>query len=306
MSILAPRTVPLGGLRALTVRRTLPQFGRTTIGAWCFIDHFGPNTVADFGGMSVGAHPHTGLQTVTWLFEGEIEHRDSVGSHELVRPGQVNLMTAGAGISHSEISTSATQRIHGVQLWVALHDTDRHVAPFFQHHVAPRTVIGEATLTVFVGELAGLESAATTFAPLLGAEIVVPAGAHLTLDVDPTFEHGILVDQGTPMINDQQVNRDHLLYLEPGLLHLHIEAGATDIRLLLLGGVPFGEQLVMWWNFIARSHDEIVNQRAQWQNEVVAGANPRGLFGHVSDDEVIPAPEMPNVRLRPRGSLLQR
>ena len=301
MSILAPRTVPLGGLRAMTVRRTLPQFGRTTIGAWCFVDHFGPNPVADTGGMSVGAHPHTGLQTVTWLFEGEVEHRDSVGSLELVRPGQVNLMTAGAGISHSEVSTAAAKRIHGVQLWVALHDADRHMPPFFEHHVAPRTVIGEATVIVFVGELAGLRSEATTFAPLLGAEIVIPAGARLTLDVNPTFEHGILVDQGAPVINDQPVDHDHLLYLEPGLAQLHIEAGATDSRLVLLGGEPFGEQLVMWWNFIARSHDEIVAQRAQWQDDVVAGGNARGLFGHVSDDAVIPAPEMPNVRLRARG-----
>ena len=109
------------------------------------------------------------------------------------------------------------------------------------------------------------------------------------------------MDQGAPVINDQPVDHDHLLYLEPGLAQLHIEAGATDSRLVLLGGEPFGEQLVMWWNFIARSHDEIVAQRAQWQDDVVAGGNARGLFGHVSDDAVIPAPEMPNVRLRARG-----
>jgi hypothetical protein len=285
----------------MTVRRTLPQFGRTTIGAWCFVDHFGPNVVADAGGMSVGPRPHTGLQTVTWLFEGEVEHRDSVGSHVIVRPGQVNLMTAGEGISHSEHSTSTATRVHGVQLWVALPDADRHTPPFFEHHVAPRTTIGAASIIVFAGSLAGLTSDATTFTPLVGAEILVPAGTDVTLPVDAHFEHGILVDQGSPLIDGETVERDHLLYVPPGITALHILAGDTDARLVLLGGEPFGEQLVMWWNFIGRSHDEIVNMRAQWQADVVNGGNSAGVFGHVSDREVIPAPEMPNVRLRPRG-----
>ena len=301
MSILAPRTVPLGGLRAMTVRRTLPQFGRTTIGAWCFIDHFGPNVVAEAGGMSVGPHPHTGLQTVTWLFEGEVEHRDSVGSRTVVRPGQVNLMTAGAGISHSEHSMPTATRLHGVQLWVALTDADRHTPPFFEHHVAPRTLIGAASVIVFAGSLAGLTSDATTFSPLVGAEIIVPAGTDVTLPVEARFEHGLLVDHGSPVVNDEPVERDHLLYLEPGLSALRIQAGDTDVRLVLLGGEPFGEQIVMWWNFIGRSHEEIVAMRAQWEADVVAGGNTEGIFGHVSDREIIPAPEMPNVRLRARG-----
>src|SRR5215216_4592908 len=128
MEILEPREVPLGGLRAMNVRRTLPQRQRSLIGGWCFVDHYGPEQTA----MIVPPHPHTGLQTVSWLFEGEIEHRDSAGSHELVRPGAVNLMTAGRGISHSEVSTPGTTRLHGVQLWVALPDASRHVGPFFE------------------------------------------------------------------------------------------------------------------------------------------------------------------------------
>ena len=155
VQVLDWREVPLGGPRAMPVRRTLPQRGRTTIGAWCFADHYGPDDVAVTGGMVVPPHPHTGLQTVSWLFEGEIEHRDSAGSHELVRPGGVNLMTAGRGISHSEVSTPGTTRVHGVQLWVALPDASRHVAPFFEHADTSPFALGDATVRVFVGELAG-------------------------------------------------------------------------------------------------------------------------------------------------------
>ncbi|WP_255254039.1 pirin family protein, partial [Streptomyces albidoflavus] len=126
VEVLTPREVPLGGPRAMTVRRTLPQRARTLIGAWCFADHYGPDDVARTGGMDVPPHPHTGLQTVSWLFTGEIEHRDSLGVHAMVRPGELNLMTGGHGISHSEVSTPGTRILHGVQLWVALPAAHRH------------------------------------------------------------------------------------------------------------------------------------------------------------------------------------
>ena len=134
VELLVPRQVPLGGPRAMDVRRTLPQRQRSLIGAWCFLDHYGPDQVGDSGGMKVPRHPHTGLQTVSWLFTGEIEHRDSAGFHAAVRPGEVNLMTAGRGISHSEFSTPDTTVLHGAQLWVALPDTARHMAPTFEHY----------------------------------------------------------------------------------------------------------------------------------------------------------------------------
>ena len=126
IEIISPREVPLGGLRAMPVRRTLPSRQRSLVGAWCFLDHYGPDEVAETGGMTVAPHPHTGLQTVSWLFSGEIEHRDSAGFHAHVRPGEVNLMTAGQGISHSEVSTPETTTLHGAQLWVALPDATRH------------------------------------------------------------------------------------------------------------------------------------------------------------------------------------
>jgi redox-sensitive bicupin YhaK (pirin superfamily) len=305
MSILTPRDVPLGGLRAMTVRRTLPNRQRSTIGAWCFVDHYGPDQVELSGGMNLGPHPHTGLQTVTWLFQGEVEHRDSVGSVQLIEPGQVNLMTAGTGISHAENSTGRVPVLHGVQLWVALADEDRFVAPFFEHHVAPRTTIGDAQLIVFVGELTGdngrVTAATTTFTPLLGAEITAPAGSTFTIPVNPIFEHGVLVDAGAVEVNGELTLKDQLFYAEPGQAALHFDVGDEPVRLLLLGGTPFEEELVMWWNFIGRSHDEIVAFREQWQNDVVQEVNPQGIFGHVENGgSIIPAPEMPHVQLRPR------
>src|SRR6476469_8078196 len=134
VTMINPREVPLGGLRAMTVRRTLPTRGRTTIGAWCFCDHYGPDDVAETGGMVVPGHPHTGLQTVSWLFTGEVEHRDTTGAHAIVRPGELNILTAGSGIAHSEYSTPETTVLHGAQLWVALPESDRSTQPGFEHY----------------------------------------------------------------------------------------------------------------------------------------------------------------------------
>jgi redox-sensitive bicupin YhaK (pirin superfamily) len=302
MSILRAREVPLGGLRAMTVRRTLPNRERITIGAWCFVDHFGPDRVVDTGGMSVAPHPHTGLQTVSWLFAGEVEHRDSVGSHQMIAPGQLNLMTAGSGISHSEVSNAKTDLLHGVQLWIALPDTDRFVAPFFEHVIPSSVRLAECTITVFVGELAGVSSPAVVFTPLVGAEILMPAHTELTLDVRADFEHGVLVDSGLLEVNGERAEGSDLLYCGVGPSTLTLLSGDQPVRAVLLGGEPFREQLVMWWNFIGRTHDEVVAFREAWQHDVIEDARRDGPFGHVpSHDTSIVAPEMPRVRLRPRG-----
>lgn len=315
IQVLEPRDVPLGGPRAMTVRRTLPQRERSLIGAWCFVDHYGPDDVAVTGGMSVPPHPHTGLQTVSWLFEGEIEHRDSTGAHAIVRPGEVNFMTAGAGIQHSEVSTPATTRLHGAQLWVALPDRDRHTAPFFEHAEPAPIRVGAATLRVFVGSLAGSPaSPVRTFTALLGAQLDLGAGESVELPVNPRFEHGLLVDAGTAVLDGSEVPRDHLGFLDAGRSSVRIAAGDAPLRALLLGGEPLGEPIVMWWNFIARTHDEIVALREQWQAEVIGGATELGRFGHVEGwnpggrgerdrgegGKALPAPVMPGIRLRPR------
>jgi len=303
VEILEPRDVPLGGPRAMTVRRTLPQRRRSLIGGWCFVDHYGPDDVSASGGMRVPPHPHTGLQTVSWLFSGEIEHRDSVGSHAMVRPGELNLMTAGHGISHSEVSTEATRVLHGVQLWVALPSASRDTAPFFEHHVPVPTRIGSAEVRAFVGSLAGSGTDATVFSPLVGAQLLVPAGATVRIPLDETFEHGVLVDAGDVRVADTEVPRAHLAYLSPGRSSVDVVVGTVDARLILLGGRPLGEQIVMWWNFIGRSHDDVVRYRADWQDDVIADGDPGGRFGEVAgyDGSPLPAPELPTVRLKPRG-----
>ena len=303
VQILEPRDVPLGGPRAMSVRRTLPQRGRSLIGPWCFLDHYGPDDVAATGGMVVPPHPHTGLQTVSWLFVGEIEHRDSSGAHAMVRPGELNLMTAGRGISHSELSTPATTVLHGAQLWVALPDATRQVQPGFEHYTPPAVHHGAATVRVFLGSLAGERSPATAFSPLVGAQLDLPAGASVDLPLDPTFEHGVLVDRGEPRVDEEPVPASHLAYLSAGRASVSIAAGATPVRALLIGGAPLGEPIVMWWNFVGRAHDEIVQYREQWQQDVIGGGATDGRFGTVAGYEglALPAPEMPGVRLKPRG-----
>lgn len=314
--MLSPRDVPLGGLRAMTVRRTLPQRQRSVIGAWCFVDHYGPDSISESGGMRVARHPHTGLATVSLLFTGGIHHRDSTGADAIVRPGEVNLMIAGRGISHQEFSTPDTALLHGVQLWYALPDRTRHMPPTFERY-APHVVAGEGSaLRVFIGSLAGSTSPIETFTPpLLAAEINLEPGARLELKLDPAFEHGVLLDAGDLLVNESPVPLDHLAYLPTGQLSLLLKAGSVPVRLILIGGEPLGEQIVMWWNFIGRTHEEVAAYRAAWQGEigVEPDAMPKGgiyddgtpypRFGPYPEGQPapLPAPTMPVVRLRPRG-----
>ena len=291
----------------MDVRRTLPQRQRSLIGAWCFLDHYGPDRVGDSGGMQVPRHPHTGLQTVSWLFTGEIEHQDSAGFHAAVRPGEVNLMTAGRGISHSEFSTPDTDVLHGAQLWVALPEHARHMEPTFEHY-RPEALTGDGwTMRVFLGSLAGSTSPVTTHTALLGAEIILEPGHGLTLDTEPSFEHGLLVDTGTLVLDGHSVATDHLAFLPVGRPSLTLAAGSEQLRVLLIGGEPLGEQIVMWWNFVGRSHEEIVGYRAQWQAEIgvegrpdAAGGGPRFGTFPAGGPAPLPAPALPNARLRPR------
>ncbi|MFI8182707.1 pirin family protein [Actinacidiphila glaucinigra] len=297
VEILSARDVPLGGPRAMTVRRTLPQRNRSLIGAWCFADHYGPDDVSDTGGMDVAPHPHTGLQTVSWLFSGEIEHRDSLGTHAYVRPGELNLMTGGHGISHSEVSTERTTVLHGVQLWVVLPERDRDTAPAFQHYVPEPVALGGGVARVFLGSLAGDTSPVTTFTPLLGAELALDPGATVTLAIDPAHEHGLLVDSGDVEMAGTRLSPADLGYLAPGgdtlTLTNHADAPA---RAVLLGGPPFEERIIMWWNFIGRTQEDIEQARSDW----MAGTR----FGEVKgyDGEALPAPELPRVPLKSRGN----
>ncbi|MER7668137.1 pirin family protein [Kitasatospora sp. NPDC096128] len=293
---MSPRDVPLGGPRAMTVRRTLPHRSRRLIGAWCFVDHYGPDDVALTGGMDVAPHPHTGLQTVSWLFTGEIEHRDSLGVHAFVRPGELNLMTSGHGICHSEVSTPATTVLHGVQLWVVLPDEHRDTARDFHHHVPEAVTLDGGEARVFLGTLAGRTSPVPTFTPLLGAELTLAPHATVTLTVDPAFEHGVLVDHGEVRLADADLHPGDLGYLAPGPTTLTLTNTAdAPARLVLLGGTPFEEQIVMWWNFIGRSGEEIVQARNDWEKS--------SRFGEVHgyDGARLRAPELPGLPLKARG-----
>ena len=315
LEVIGPREVPLGGPRAMTVRRTLPTRARTMVGAWCFVDHYGPDTVSETGGMVVPPHPHTGLATVSWLFTGTVEHRDSLGTVADVVPGELNLMTAGRGISHSEVSTPQTTTLHGVQLWFALPAGGREDDPAFEHFAPTPVESEDGYLSVFLGQVGLVEggpgstedvvttpvaSPVRTPTPLLGAEVVLRPGGRLTLTVDPDEEHGILVDGGPVRVAGETIGAHDLAYLAPGRDRIDLAAGEHGARVILLGGPPFGEQIVMWWNFIGRTHEDIAAAREQWQAEI--GGADAAQFGRFDyDGDPLPAPALPGVRLRPRG-----
>jgi len=301
---LPPRDVLLG--RTTHVRRVLPNKTRRMIGAWCFLDHYGPDDIKVTGGMWVPPHPHTGLQTVTWLFEGLGLHTDSLGSEQLIRPGQLNVMTAGRGICHAEVSPEeAPVRLHGVQLWVCLPDAVRDSTPADFTHLAdlPAYTEGGVTVKVLVGELSGERSPAPTFSPLVGAEIQLRPGSTAVLPLEKDYEHGVLTVQGEVVVDNEPLPANEMVYLggDRDRLRLRVPEEGEESVVMLLGGVPFEEEIVMWWNFIGRSHEEVVAQRDDWNGDGLSWRPPR--YGQVEGfvGGRLLAPPMPNVRLRSRG-----
>ncbi|MGW1813694.1 pirin family protein [Streptomyces sp. NPDC002125] len=292
--LLTPRRVQLG--ESTEVRRLLPNLGRRMVGAWAFVDHYGPDDIADEPGMQVPPHPHMGLQTVSWLHDGEVLHRDSLGSLRTVRPRELGLMTSGRAISHSEESPKPHARfLHGAQLWVALPDTDRHVEPAFEHHTDLPTVSAPGlTATVILGGLDGSTSPGTAYTPIVGADLALTAGAETRLPLEPDFEYAVLSMSGEAEVDGVPVLPGSMLYLGCGRTELPLRA-ASDAGLMLLGGEPFAEEIVMWWNFVGRSHEEIEQARADW----TAGARFGEVLGY--DGERLAAPELPPVALKPRG-----
>ncbi|MER5819062.1 pirin family protein [Streptomyces californicus] len=292
--LLAPRHVRLG--ESTEVRRLLPNLGRRMVGAWAFVDHYGPDDIADEPGMQVPPHPHMGLQTVSWLHEGEVLHRDSLGSLQTVRPRELGLMTSGRAISHSEESPREHARLlHGAQLWVALPEAHRNVEPHFQHHAdLPVVTAPGLAATVILGELDGAVSPGTAYTPIVGADITLSAGAETRLPLDPDFEYAVLSMSGEAEVDGVPVLPGSMLYLGCGRTELPLR-GVSDAGLMLLGGEPFEEELVMFWNFIARSGEEIAQARKDWEEG--------SRFGEVRgyDGARLPAPELPTTPLKPRG-----
>lgn len=281
---IATRDSVLG--EGMQIRRALPARQRRSVGAWCFLDHFGPVDVGTGRGLRVGPHPHIGLQTFTWPIAGEILHRDSLGFEQLIRPGQVNLMTAGRGIAHSEESPAARlPQLHGAQLWIALPDSHRHMEPDFAHYPAVPVLARDGfQVTVLAGELLGERSPVAVVSPLVGLELLT-GGGRTRLPLQPAFEHAALVLEGAAQIGGEALAPGALLHFGPGRDHLEVAADGAA-RLLLLGGEPLAEPPLLWWNFVGASREEITQATLDWN----AGRRFGEVRGYDGDRLTAPLP----------------
>ena len=283
---IAGKTAELG--EGLGIARFLPSQARRMIGAWIFLDHIGPANISQGKGVQVGPHPHTGLQTFTWMIAGELLHRDSLDTVQKILPGQVNLMTAGRGISHSEESPQpGSDDIHAVQLWIALPDDKRFINPAFEHHpILPHTQLGSAQITVMAGSLLDLVAPTTIYSPLVAAEIVIDTADVISLPLDPGFEYGLLVLSGEVRADGEALDNSELLYCAAGRRQIKIDCRSA-CRLLLIGGLPFDEEVLIWWNFLGREQSEIHRYVRSWNNSED--------FGEVNgfDGARLTAPEPP-------------
>lgn len=277
VEVTASRESRVGALR---VRRALPRRDRRTVGPWCFVDHMGPATLTEHEGLGVAPHPHMGLQTVTWLFAGEALHRDSLGTEQVLKPGELNLMTAGRGVAHSEEGTGRYRGdLHGVQLWVAQPETTRNGPAAFEHHAdLPRRDLASGAATVLVGSFDALESSARRDTEHVGVDLELRAGT-TTVPLRADFEYAVVVFEGAIAIGSQAVAPGQLGYLGHGREELRLET-RDPTRMLLVGGTPFEEPILMWWNFVGRDKAEITEARDQWMTNdprfgVVASPLPR-------------------------------
>ena len=253
---------------AVRVRRALPRRARRTVGPWCFADHLGPADVTENSGLDIGPHPHIGLQTVTWLTDGQVLHRDSLGSEQVIKPGQLNLMTSGHAIAHAEEATGHYRgTLEGIQMWTALPESTRHGAPAFEHHVElPQADLdgGAGTATVLMGDFGSLTSRARHDTPLVGVELDLHAPATVPLRSD--WEHALVVLQGAVAVHGQPLHPGRLGYLGEGRDALPLDV-REPTRVMLLGGEPFPEPILMWWNFVCRSREEIDAAYASWARQ---------------------------------------
>ena len=261
VEVIASRDARVAELR---VRRALPTKGRRTVGAWCFVDHMGPESLTPDRSIDVAPHPHMGLATVTWLFSGEFLHLDSLGSEQLIRPGQLNLMTSGHGVAHSEENPGLRSgELHGMQLWVAQPSTTRDGGAGFEHFgEMPKHETSTLTLSVLVGSFAGVSSPARRDSDHVGVELDFHGGL-ATVALEPTYEYAVIVANGSGSIDGTIVRPGALAYLDAGRDECRFDSRGPS-RAMLIGGVPFDERLFMWWNFVARTRDEISDAWRAW------------------------------------------
>lgn len=289
-AIVTPTAHDLG---AFEVRRTLPTRGRTMVGPFIFVDQFGPAHFDVGKGMDVRPHPHINLATVTYLFEGAIDHRDSVGTFATIRPGACNLMTAGRGIVHSE-RTPGPERasgspISGMQTWLALPDGKEEIDPAFEHAAAetlPLIEDGGVSARIIMGSLWGATSPITQHAATIYADLLMNAGATIPIEAEAD-ERAVLVALGSASLDGQPLDPHALYVLKPGVA-MSLRA-TTDARVMLLGGESFATPRHVWWNFVSSSRDRINQAKDDWK---------RGRFALVpgDSDEFIPIPEIPLTR----------
>jgi hypothetical protein len=253
--------------RGTVIKRALPSRQKRMIGAWCFLDHAGPVTFPQGDGLDVGPHPHIGLQTFTWMIEGTMMHTDSIGSKQLIRPKQVNLMTAGYGISHTEVAPDTETRMHAAQLWIALPDDKINMAPQFDHYpVLPVVEKDNIEFTVLVGEFMDTVSPVQVHTELLGIDFFAIEQTKTRIPLNPKFEYGFMALEGDAIVNGHDLNSDNMVVVEPGISQIEVELPKGS-RLLLIGGEPFESPILLWWNLVGRTQEELKTATEQWINQ---------------------------------------
>ncbi len=261
------RTAQVG---AMQVVRVLPTKQKRAVGPWCFVDLMSPDDIEEPPPLEIGPHPHIGLATVTWLFAGSALHSDSLGTEQLIAPGQLNLMTSGNGLAHAELGVEpATARdtggIMGAQMWLAQPESTRHGVSSFEHvDTLPEFELGESRGIVFLGALDGAASPATFDHPAVGLDLFVDAPT--VIPADRSFEYAIVPINRSVCVEDAIVEPGSLAYVPAGLEELRVEGLSKGIRLLILGGKPLEEPIKMWWNFVARDQDEITAAWRDWRD----------------------------------------
>jgi redox-sensitive bicupin YhaK (pirin superfamily) len=261
------RTATVGRVGVL---RVLPTKGRRTVGPWCFVDLMQPGDVAEPPPIEIGPHPHIGLATATWLFRGSVVHSDSLGTEQLIRPGELNLMTAGRGIAHAELGVDVpggigVDGIMGAQMWIALPDATRSGTSGFEHHGdLPVVDVGAGEARLIVGAFSGGRSGARVDHPAVGLDVSFRGS--LELQLTKSFEHGVVPIDQPLKVDDAIVDPGSLALVPAGSERLRFEERAGAARFLLLGGEPFGVEIKMWWNFVARTFDEITEAWRDWKD----------------------------------------
>ncbi|PFG37052.1 hypothetical protein ATL41_1799 [Flavimobilis soli] len=302
---IAPSREPDGAARLLPGTRRY-------VGPWCFVEHHagaGAGAEGASAALDTPAHPHTGLQLLTWVFAGAVEHRTSVAPNAVVRAGELSLLTAGRGASHGLADVSDAGTARAVRLAALLPPDALDASPSLEHHTElPVLAEGGVRLTVVVGTACGIDAPATTYRPLACAQLELAAGSHIALPVDREFEHGLLVDEGAITVEGTSAAATELVVVPLGRSYLRLTAGDAPARLLILGGPPLDDETVVWWGLAAPDHDGVAAARADWaaqRTRRARGADPAARFGRV-DDGAAPAtaPDLAGVRLRvpaPRG-----